>query len=127
MKHFWDIYASVLANAVSVMSNILATFLREACPHVGAHFWVRLPVAYLYSFLREAYSHIGHVSSKANINVIVLRLANDDYRAHFRVGLPAIRHIRHNGTAHVTPLLSGIHFWLVCRRIVWHVQDMNQI
>ena len=82
------------------------------------HFWVRLPVAYLYSFLREAYSHIGHVSSKANINVIVLRLANDDYRAHFRVGLPAIRHIRHNGTAHVTPLLSGIHFWLVCRRIV---------
>ena len=102
-KAFLEYLCECVANAVSLISNILATFLREAYPH------------------------IGHVSSMTNIVVIVLRLTNDHYGAHFWVGLSAIRHIRHNGTAHVTSLLSGVHFWLVCRRIVWHVQDMNQI
>ena len=67
----------MLANAVSVMSNILATFLREACPHVGAHFWVRLPVAYLYFCVRTFCVNIstGHAARPAPV-------------AHFCVGVP---------------------------------------
>ena len=66
----------MLANAVSVMSNILATFLREACPHVGAHFWVRLPVAYLYFCVRTFCVNIstGHAARPAHGDPIWLRL-----------------------------------------------------
>ena len=75
-SHVVKVIGHALANAVSVMSNILATFLREACPHVGAHFWVRLPVAYLYFCVRTFCVNIstGHAARPAHGDPIWLRL-----------------------------------------------------
>ena len=44
-KHSWDLYTGSQANAVSMVANILVTFLREVYPHFGAHFWVTYVVA----------------------------------------------------------------------------------
>ena len=110
-KAFLGYLCECIANAVSLISNILATFLREAYPH------------------------IGHVSSMANIVVIVLRLANDHYRAHFWVRLPVaylyfcVRTFCVNIStghaarpAHGDPIWLRLHiFALVCRGVIRHI------
>ena len=45
LKHSWDSCVGSHVNDVSMIANILATFLREAHPHFGAYFWVTYVVA----------------------------------------------------------------------------------
>ena len=74
------------------MSNILTTFLREACPHVGAHFWVRLPVTCLYFCVHTFCVNIstGHAARPAHGNPTCLRL-------HIFVGCRGLSGISENG------------------------------
>ena len=106
---------SVLANAVSLISNILATFLRETYPHIGAYFWVRLPVD------RLPHSWDIYTCVLANEGILV-RFQSILVTSVRRTKLHrfCVNHLTHRGIFLCTRIVA-----LVCRRVVWPILGMG--
>lgn len=97
------------------MSNILATFLREISPHVGAHFWVRLPVD------RLPHSWDIYTCVLANEGILV-RFQSILVTSVRRTKLHrfCVNHLTHRGIFLRTRIVA-----LVCRRVVWPILGMG--